>query len=184
MTADAVIIERDTLRAIGLRHILTGMFGLHPVVVPDPAGLDSVEADASALYFVDAEGFMAAMDYFMPRRQSVVLLAPDTGRGDIMAVDPTGTESDIIDAIGAMIRRRAESEVPVRGNLSQRETDVLRLVALGYINKEIADQLSISLNTVLSHRKNITAKLGIRSASGFSLYAIMNGLIDPAESRR
>ena len=41
----------------------------------------------------------------------------------------------------------------------------------------IADRLNISVNTVLSHRKNITAKLGIKSVSGLSVYAIMNGII-------
>jgi len=184
MNTDAVIIGSDTLSAIGLRHILTGMFGLHPVVVTDLSELDHIEADPSALYFVSPSGFVAAMDYFMPRRQSVVLLAPASGRDDIPAVDPSAPESTIIDTIADLLRRRDQTEAPVRGNLSQREIDVLRLVALGYINKEIADELSISLNTVLSHRKNITAKLGIRSASGFSLYALMNGIIDPATPRR
>ncbi|HAD02757.1 MAG TPA: LuxR family transcriptional regulator, partial [Porphyromonadaceae bacterium] len=45
------------------------------------------------------------------------------------------------------------------------------------INKEIADKLNISLNTVLSHRKNITAKLGIKTVSGLIFYAIMHGII-------
>ena len=61
--------------------------------------------------------------------------------------------------------------------LTQREIDVLRLVAKGYTNKEIAEHLFISTNTVLSHRKNISAKLGIRSVSGLSVYAMMNGYI-------
>ena len=43
--------------------------------------------------------------------------------------------------------------------------------------KEIADSLNISVNTVLTHRKNISSKLGIRSVSGLSLYAMMNGII-------
>ena len=61
--------------------------------------------------------------------------------------------------------------------LSQREIDVLQLVATGITNKEIADKLNISLNTVLSHRKNITSKLGIKTVSGLTFYAIMNGII-------
>lgn len=62
--------------------------------------------------------------------------------------------------------------------LSNREKDVLKLVALGYSNKEIADQLFISIHTVISHRKNITEKLGIKSISGLTVYAIINKLID------
>lgn len=65
--------------------------------------------------------------------------------------------------------------------LSQRELDVLRLVALGLLNKEIADKLNISLNTVLSHRKNITAKLGIKTVSGLIFYCITHGYISADE---
>lgn len=65
--------------------------------------------------------------------------------------------------------------------LSQRELDVLRLVALGFLNKEVADKLNISLNTVLSHRKNITAKLGIKTVSGLIFYCITRGYISADE---
>ncbi|WP_367400742.1 response regulator transcription factor [Coprobacter fastidiosus] len=54
-------------------------------------------------------------------------------------------------------------------------------MAQGFLNKEIADRLNISINTVLSHRKNITAKLGIKSVSGLSFYAMMNGYVSSAE---
>jgi DNA-binding CsgD family transcriptional regulator len=62
--------------------------------------------------------------------------------------------------------------------LSQRELDVLRFVALGHSNKEIAEKLFISIHTVISHRKNITEKLGIKSISGLTIYAIINKIID------
>jgi len=65
--------------------------------------------------------------------------------------------------------------------ISQRELDVLKLIALGYLNKEIADRLNISLNTVLSHRKNITAKLGIKTVSGLTFYCLSHGHISPDE---
>jgi len=54
---------------------------------------------------------------------------------------------------------------------------VLQLIVKGITNKEIADKLNISLNTVLTHRKNITGKLGIKTVSGLTYYAIMNGFI-------
>ena len=66
---------------------------------------------------------------------------------------------------------------PKTHEISQRELDVLKLVAQGYINKEIADRLNISLNTVLSHRKNITAKLGIKTVSGLIFYCISHGYL-------
>lgn len=72
---------------------------------------------------------------------------------------------------------QTEKNMPI----SQRELDVLRLVALGCINKEIADKLNISLNTVLTHRKNLTAKLGIKTVSGLTFYCISNGYISADE---
>jgi len=63
--------------------------------------------------------------------------------------------------------------------LTQRETAVLSLVALGLSNKQIAAKLFISIHTVITHRKNITAKLGIRSIPGLTLYAVLNDLVEP-----
>ena len=57
--------------------------------------------------------------------------------------------------------------------LSAREIEVLVLITKGLINKEIADKLNISLTTVITHRKNITEKLGIKSVSGLTIYAVM-----------
>ncbi len=69
-------------------------------------------------------------------------------------------------------------ELAESSDLTTREKDVLKLVALGHSNKEIADQLFISIHTVISHRKNLTEKLGIKSSSGLTDYAILNQLID------
>ncbi len=65
--------------------------------------------------------------------------------------------------------------------LSKREIDVLIAVAKGMMNKEIADQMNISIHTVISHRKNITRKTGIKSVSGLTVYALLNNLIDETE---
>ena len=62
--------------------------------------------------------------------------------------------------------------------LSTRERDILVSVAKGRTNKEIADEFNISIYTVISHRRNISRKLGINSISGLTVYAIMNKLID------
>ncbi len=62
--------------------------------------------------------------------------------------------------------------------LTPREVEVLALVAQGLINKEIADSLNISLTTVITHRKNIIEKLGIKSVSALTIYAVMNGYVD------
>lgn len=69
-------------------------------------------------------------------------------------------------------------------NLSQRELDVVTLVALGKSNREIAEELFISIHTVISHRKNITSKLGIKSVSGLTIYAVINKLIGTDDFNR
>ncbi len=65
--------------------------------------------------------------------------------------------------------------------LSDREIEVLKEVASGLSNKEIAEKLFISINTVISHRKKITDKLDIKSISGLTVYALMHDLINPEE---
>ena len=65
-----------------------------------------------------------------------------------------------------------------REELSEREKEILVSVAQGLLNKEIADKHHISINTVITHRKNITRKIGIKTVAGLTAYAILNNLID------
>ena len=60
--------------------------------------------------------------------------------------------------------------------LSNREIEVLSSIVQGLINKEIAEKLSISLTTVITHRKNIMEKLGMKSVSALTIYAVMHGI--------
>ncbi len=65
--------------------------------------------------------------------------------------------------------------------LSQREKEILICVAKGMLNKEIADRLNLSVHTVITHRKNITRKTGIKTVAGLTVYALLNNLIAPAQ---
>ncbi len=65
--------------------------------------------------------------------------------------------------------------------LSERETDVLTLLVKGHSNKEIADLLNISIHTVVSHRKNIGDKTGIKSLPGLTIYALSHKIIPLGE---
>lgn len=64
------------------------------------------------------------------------------------------------------------------GMLSEREKDIIRAVASGKANKEIADELCISVHTVATHRRNISTKLGIHTSAGLIIFAIINHLVD------
>lgn len=62
--------------------------------------------------------------------------------------------------------------------LSEREKDIIRGIARGKVNKEIADELCISVHTVATHRRNISAKLDIHTTAGIIMFAIINHLVD------
>lgn len=66
---------------------------------------------------------------------------------------------------------------PSPDNLSDREREVVSFVVRGLSNKEIAERMFISVNTVMTHRRNISRKLQIHSPAGLTIYAIVNGLI-------
>ncbi len=63
-------------------------------------------------------------------------------------------------------------------DLTKREVEVLGLIALGYLNPEIADQLVLSVRTVETHRANIQRKTGLSTRAELVAYAIENGLVD------
>ena len=73
-----------------------------------------------------------------------------------------------------MINRGTEAA----DNLSERERDVIVSLVQGMSNKEIAEHLCISINTVITHRRNIARKLQIHSPAGLTIYAIVNNFVD------
>ncbi len=84
------------------------------------------------------------------------------------------TSEEIVAVISKMLNTLNPKEPDV---LSDREIEVLKLLASGLANKEIADKLNISINTVITHRKNISQKTGIKSVSGLTIYAVVKKLV-------
>ncbi|MBR5736022.1 MAG: helix-turn-helix transcriptional regulator [Bacteroidales bacterium] len=100
-------------------------------------------------------------------------LAEDLGKHTVLeeAVFTNGKD-------GERARKKTQPSEEFAGEaLTEREKEVLVLVAKGYMSKEIADMLNISMNTVNTHRKNINAKTGIKSIAGLTVYALMNNLM-------
>ena len=98
------------------------------------------------------------------------------------SIDIRTSRSTLLNTINNAIKTMANddaepAEQPESHDLSERETDVLVLVAKGLSSKEIADQLNISIHTVNSHRKNITHKTGIKSVAGLAVYAVIHNLM-------
>jgi len=87
---------------------------------------------------------------------------------------------EILNKISEIILQKSSNKKKVKNSnkISEREKAVLECVAKGLTNKEIADKLFISAHTVITHRKNIVRKLGIKTVSGLTVYAILNKIID------
>jgi DNA-binding NarL/FixJ family response regulator len=77
------------------------------------------------------------------------------------------------------VSAQPESESCEGMKISRRESEIIRLVAEGFTNKEIADKLFLSAHTVTTHRKNIMAKLGVNNTAGLMMYAIKNNIVSP-----
>ncbi len=82
-------------------------------------------------------------------------------------------DDDVSARISNMIRNAESTE-----SISEREKEIIICLVQGMSNKEIASHLFISVNTVITHRRNISRKLQIHSLAGLTIYAIANGLID------
>ena len=87
--------------------------------------------------------------------------------------------SVIINKLRAANTSERELSEQNKNELSIREQEILVCVAKGMLNKEIADKFNISIHTVITHRKNITKKTGIKTVAGLTVYALLNNLIDP-----
>ena len=177
------IILPDTLQSIGLQSMLADYFP--PVEIshyPTFEALSTSGNDTFDYYFTNAASFVLYADFFLPRRSKTMVLidgAEDEGGLSVTNHITIKASQEIIIEQMEQLFTGENNSISSENNkeLSTRETDVLQLIVKGSTNKEIADKLNISLNTVLSHRKNITTKLGTKTVSGLTFYAIMNGII-------
>ncbi|MBQ8047073.1 MAG: helix-turn-helix transcriptional regulator [Prevotella sp.] len=92
----------------------------------------------------------------------------------IRRLEQRSRQSDVSVKISKMINQTPDNN----DALSEREKDVIVSLVQGMTNKEIADHLCISINTVITHRRNIARKLQIHSPAGLTIYAIVNNLVD------
>lgn len=136
--------------------------------------------DNNYMYIVEPEILLSNYEFFALRRQKTLLISENkTENIQFNVINISKSINHIVDSFQNIlteidsVSKKEEKKEP----LSAREIDVLKLIIKGKINKEIADELFISLNTVLTHRKNITSKLGIKTVSGLTFYAMMNGYI-------
>lgn len=94
------------------------------------------------------------------------------------AIYLTDKSDEIEQKLSATMRANPSDQRGDGEELSAREKEILVCVAKGLLNKEIADHFNISIYTVITHRKNITRKTGIKTVAGLTVYALLNNLID------
>ncbi len=87
------------------------------------------------------------------------------------------SEKQILEIINKNIKKNKEQKLTNR-LLTEREIDVLKLLVKGNTSKEIAEKLFISVHTVITHRKNITIKLGIKTTAALAIYAVTANILD------
>lgn len=183
MTPEIAIIERNTLATLGLRTILEEL--IPQAIIRTFASFEQLiddTPDMYAHYFISSQIYFEHAAFFLERRPKTIVLsngsAPVLPAG-IPALDICQDEKKLVKSICQLHQHghphAYAGETPA---LSAREIEVLVLIAKGLMNKEIAGKLNISLTTVISHRKNIVDKLGIKSASGLAIYAVMQGYVE------
>lgn len=94
--------------------------------------------------------------------------------------------TDDVSLISRKVKHALSSEIDSsyeKESLSTREKEIISLVVKGFTNQEIADKLFLSVHTVMTHRKNIARKLQIHSATGLTIYAIVNKIVDLTDIR-
>ena len=188
-TPEIAIIGSNTLSNLGLGGLLEELIpGAVIRTFPSFAAFMDDTPDMYAHYFISAQIYFSHTAFFLERRpKSIVLAAGEQPQlTGIPMLNICLPQDRLVKAI-MELRRDGHASVsrPVSPSvqdteheLSPREIEVLVLVTKGFINKEIADRLNIGLTTVISHRKNITAKLGIKSVSGLAVYAVMHGYVE------
>lgn len=183
---EIALIESNTLTCIGLRSLLEEII---PAAVirsfPSFHAFMDDTPDMYAHYFVSAQVYFEHTAFFLERKPKTIVLCNgwQPQLANVSLLDFSQDEQHLVKSILQLHRHGHphplsppyETEAH---ELSSREIEVLTLLTKGLINKEIADKLNISLTTVITHRKNITEKLGIKSVSGLTIYAVLHGYVE------
>ncbi|MBD5356480.1 MAG: response regulator transcription factor [Bacteroides sp.] len=185
-----LIAETSPVLAAGLAQCLRRMPGMQTEIreVKSPADLtDCMKAQTPNLVVVNPTfggmfnpaGFREEFNIY-----DFKIVAIEVGKLNRQAAalyDDVISVIDDMETITSKIKKLCtpDSDTPEeKDTLSQREKEIISLVVKGMTNQEIADKLFLSIHTVITHRRNIARKLEIHSATGLTIYAIVNKIVD------
>jgi len=191
MPPKIAIIDTNTLAAIGLKNILQSVM---PIMQVDTFlsinELTDTGSEGYFHYFVAVNIALANMPFLTENKRKIIILTtssdPNSQLSGFHCLCINVPEQELIRNLLALEQtahaggRNLPPTPPAmnRNVLSDREIEVLSLIVKGLINKEIADRLNIGLATVITHRRNIMEKLGVKSVSALTIYAVMHGYVD------
>lgn len=188
---EIAIIESNILTALGLKSILEKIIPMATIrTFRHFANFLDDTPDMYAHYFISSQIYIEHNSFFLPRKKKTIVLASDSHQmqvSGVITLDTYQSENELMKSIMSLHKKahqpgHSSNKTAIEAHkvheLSPREIDVITLIAKGKTNKEIATKLNIGQTTVITHRKNITEKLGIKSISGLTIYAVMNGYVE------
>lgn len=183
------IIDSNTLSALGLKQLLQNVI---PIMTVETFCLYTEfianHPERFFHYFVAMNIVLENKEFFAEHRHKTIVLSMkvEDSLSGFHTLCINVPEHELVRSL-LMLQQHAHPkgknlppmpQVLQQKILSDREIEVMSLIVQGYINKEIADKLNIGLSTVITHRKNIMDKLGFKSVSALTIYAVMNGYVD------
>lgn len=186
MNKKVFIIHQDEIVRKGLGSIVNNYFNIEIIQLSDIEGIRAYQhiSDSKIILFYE-QNHTSKEDLInsLHKKNDMLIVGFEDAQSHTFRHDHLITvkteSSEIIGIIQKGLSIKNNPVYHTEGKeLTRREKEVLKLVASGFSNKKIAESLFISTHTVISHRKKITQKTGIKSISGLTVYAILNKLID------
>ncbi|MEF8844950.1 MAG: LuxR C-terminal-related transcriptional regulator [Bacteroidales bacterium] len=193
MPATVIIAEPSYLVKRGISALIGDMSQAEIIFTEDPNELNHyLDVNKVKAVFINEQILNAMQDtgVFFQLKEDTRYVALTNNPGNLWnkgkfdaVLNRNDRKDDIVPVIEKLLQTEIDETGPTAALLSAREQEVLKQVAMGYTNQEIAEKLHISKHTVISHRKNLTSKLGIKTVSGLTVYAVLNDLIPKDQIR-
>lgn len=180
-----IATESDIIR-FGLTSIISGFKEMSPMIME--SNIDDIEnsldKQSPAILIVDAEAMSAdtleaIITQKPPTTHIIGLTHSLLPNSTIRLFDSTISIYDSTDTIQEHLLRAIsiKDDTNIRCSLTSREKEIVIGIVKGQSNKEIASSINVSVNTVMTHRRNIASKLQIHSPAGLTIYAIVSKLV-------
>ena len=189
------IVDSNTLACIGMKTLLQNvMEGMEVDTFGTFAELTANHPEEYFHYFVSMSIVLQHREFFLENIRKTIVMTPssdpESNPDKFHCLCVSVSEKELIKSL-LVLEQHAHAHgkslpMPQMSQTSQkvlsdREIEVLTLIVKGYINKEIADRLNVSLSTIITHRRNITEKLDRKSVGALTIYAVMHGYVDISE---